>query len=385
MIKRIAYMLLIVLLLGGFAFAEGQKEEQQAEGEQAGKQLPEEITIGWSPPDVTGVFATATNYFEKAAKDAREAGINAKVVTQSPAAHTEFGKQVNILQDFISRDVDVIAVSPVEVEVIKPALRKANQEDIPIIVVNLLRPIEGVDVDSYIGFSNYGAAKISGYATLDYFGGPGVLNGGDQVDRTDNLNREFWEDLYSDVGPENFDPQGKIAILEGIAGGFFNRERMEGYHDVIDQYDGLEVVASLAADWNRQKAVDNTEDILQAHPDVDLIYGASNEMGIGARYAVESADKGDEVVIITNDGTPESLKMIRNDRILAETWHGFPEWGWFGTRFAVMLALGQDPPQEFDINPRLEYKGNADNFYPDVKLEPHPWEEIKQTYMESGG
>ena len=111
-----------------------------------------------------------------------------------------------------------------------------------------------------------------------------------------------------------------------------------------------------------------------------MIYAASNEMGIGATYAIEAAGLQDQIKVITNDGTPESVDMIRAGQILAETWHGFPEWGWYGTRFAVMAALGLEVPYQFDIRPRIIYEGNADLFYPNVALEPHPWEEIIEAY-----
>jgi ribose transport system substrate-binding protein len=366
--KSLVFVLLLMLLMGL--------------GSISAKELPDEIIIGWSPPDVTGVFATATNYFEKAAEDAREAGINVKIITQSPAAHTDFGSQVGIVEDFIARKVDCIVISPTEVEVVKPALKSAEAAGIPVIVVNLLDPIEGVNVTSYIGFSNVDAAAISGYALLDYLGGPGVLGTGEMVKNPpEYLDLPFWEELYKDVDPAELNLQGNVAILEGIAGGFFSRQRLLGFHSVIDAHEGIKVLTTLPADWNRQKGVQTTEDILQAHGSkLDVLWAASNEMGIGATYAIEAAGLADQIKVITNDGTPESVDMIREGRILAETWHGFPEWGWYGTRFAVMSALGLEVPYQFDIRPRLEYKGNADNFYPNVKLEPHPWDEIIEEY-----
>ena len=80
----------------------------------------EEIVIGWTPPDITGVFKTATDFFEAAAEDANANGFNVEVITQSPASHTDFSDQVAIIEDYIQREVDVIAISPIEVEVIKP-------------------------------------------------------------------------------------------------------------------------------------------------------------------------------------------------------------------------------------------------------------------------
>ncbi|TWA39432.1 substrate-binding family protein [Sinorhizobium medicae] len=101
-----------------------------------------DITIGWVPPDITGVFKTATNFFELAAQDANKNGFNVKILTKSPTSPTAFAEQVSIIEDMIQRKVDLIAVSPAEVATVKPALVRATQAGIPVVVVNLLEPID---------------------------------------------------------------------------------------------------------------------------------------------------------------------------------------------------------------------------------------------------
>ena len=353
-----------------------------------GAQEIPEIVIGWAPPDITGVFKTATDFFEKAAEDARNNGIPVTIITRSPASHTAFADQIAIVEDFIQRKVDAIAISPIEVEVVKPVLSQAKAAGIPIIVVNLLEPIEGVDVDCYIGFDNTVAGTISAYAVVDYFGGPGVLGEGEKVDVSPEayLDLEFWQSLYTPEVMESLKNQIKArgAIIEGVAGGFFSVARLKGFRSVTDQFPGIEIVTTLPADWNREKAIKITEDILSANPQgtLDFIWAASNEMGLGAMLTCERMER-DEVKIFTNDGTPESVERIKEGRIIAETWHGFPEWGWYGTKYAVMLALGLKDmvPQFVDIRPRTEWQGNADMFYPNPALEPINWEEIKTAYQ----
>jgi len=182
------------------------------------------ITIGWTPPDITGVFKTATDFFEMGAKDAAGHGIKVKVISQSPATHLSFADQVAIIEDYIQRKVDVIAISPIEVEVIKPVIAKANKAGIPVIVVNLLEPIEGVKVSSYIGFDNTDAGRISAYALLDYFGGPGVLGTGEKVSVSKDtyIDLAWWKNLYKNVNPKTANIKARVAIIEGIAGGFFS-------------------------------------------------------------------------------------------------------------------------------------------------------------------
>jgi ribose transport system substrate-binding protein len=355
------------------------------------KKEVEKITIGWTPPDITGVFKTATDYFEKSAEDAVANGIDVEVISQSPATHVAFADQVAIIEDYVQRNVDAIAISPIEVEVIKPAVKKANNKGIPVIIVNLLEPIPGVEVASYIGFDNTDAGRISAYALLDYFGGPGVLGKGEMItiEPGTYLDLAWWKNLYKDVNPGTANIKARVAIIEGIAGGFFSTARLNGFHEVVDPFPGIKVVGTLPADWNREKGIKAAEDFMTANPPgtLDAIWAASNEMGLGAMLACDAAgrlelagtgDVGDRyVAVFTNDVTPESADRVAEGKMIAETHHGFPEWGWYGTEFAVTLVMGGEVPYIFDIRPRTMYKDNARLFYPTPALEPIDWTTIK--------
>jgi ribose transport system substrate-binding protein len=362
------------------------------DGGDGGGRADEEIVIGWTPPDITGVFKTATDFFEQAADDANAEGFDVEVISRSPETHTAFADQLAIIEDFVSRDVDAIAISPADTEAVKPAIRQANDAGIPVIMVNLLEPQEDIEVASYIGFDNSEAASVSAYSILDFFGGPGVLGSGEKVDTSPEtkLDLAWWEDVYADADKDA--PEGSGAVIEGIAGTFFSDERLNGFHEVIDEYPNMAVLGEpIAADWNREKGVQAAEDFLSRYSpnEMNYMWAASNEMGLGAIQATEregvlddaggeNPPQSDKVAIFTNDVTPESTDAIRDGQLIAETHHGFPEWGWFGTEFAVKLACGQEVPETFDIQPRTVWQGNADQFYPEPALEPIDWEQIRQ-------
>jgi len=375
-VKTGIYTCVIMIIFGGMSLAAAA----------------DQITIGWTPPDITGVFKTATDYFEKGAKDAIANGIDVKVISQSPATHVAYADQVAIIEDYIQRKVDVIAISPIEVEVVKPAIKKAAKAGIPVIIVNLLEPIAGVKVASYIGFDNTDAGRISAYALLDYFGGPGVLGKGKKIDIAPGtyIDLAWWREQYKNVDPKTADIKARVAIIEGIAGGFFSTARLNGFHEVVDPFPGIKIVGTLPADWNREKGIRAAEDFLTRNPGgtLDAMWAASNEMGLGAMLACERAGRLDvvgqsagpgtgKVAIFTNDVTPESANRVREGKMVGETHHGFPEWGWYGTEFAVTLALGGKVPYIFDIRPRIMYQRNADLFYPNPALEPIKWDVIK--------
>jgi len=342
----------------------------------------QEIVIGWTPPDITGVFITATEAFEAGVEDAWFAGFNVRLITRSAPTHVAFADQVAIIEDYIAMGVDVIAISPIEVAAVTPAIRKANEAGIPVIFVNLLEPVAGVEAASYIGFDNEEAAMVTAYSVLDQLGGPGVLGTGEKVAIRPGefLDLAWWEALYADLTPEERAAiEGTGAIIEGIAGGFFSMARVRGFRRVVDEFPGIEIVATLATNWSRVEGRARAEDILKANPPgtLDFIWAASNELGIGAMLAVEAAGRQAEVPILSQGITAESATRIREGRIVAETTHGFRDWGWHGTEFAVRAALGLEVPPLYDIRPRTVFKGNVHEFHPHPALPPIDWDSIK--------
>lgn len=107
--------------------------------------------------------------------------------------------------------------------------------------------------------------------------------------------------------------KGKVVIIEGFAGHNPNQERLDGFHEIIDKYPGIEVVASQPADWDRAKGMNVMENIIQAHPEFDLVFACSDEMAIGAMKALEAAGK--KLPILSVDGNKEALIEIKKGRI----------------------------------------------------------------------
>ena len=350
---------------------------------------PIDITIGWAPPDVSGVFKTATNFFEASAKQASQNGFNVKVITTQAQSH-DIAQQANAIEDLIQQKVDVIATSPADVNAIRPALKHAAEAGIPVIVVNLLEPIKDVKVSSYIGFDNTVAGEVSAYAVADYFSGTGVLSGKTDVKPETYLDLDYWKNAAAKLTPDQKAAiKAKGVIIEGVAGNFYSVTRLKGFKEVIAQFPGIQIVGnSCAADWKRELGTTCAEDFLQANPDIDFIWAASNEMGLGAMLAARNAGRlettddgvktGDgKVAIFMNDVTPESVDRIAEGRVIGETTHGFADWGWYGGKVAVELACKLDTPATFDIRPRTVDKANARLFYPSPKLEEIDWKTIR--------
>lgn len=92
--------------------------------------------------------------------------------------------------------------------------------------------------------------------------------------------------------------------------------RSKGYHDVIDQYPDMKMVAQQSANWSQTEAFSKMESILQANPDIKGVIAGNDTMAMGAQAALEAAGRKD-VIITGFDGSNDVRDKIKSGAIKA--------------------------------------------------------------------
>lgn len=92
--------------------------------------------------------------------------------------------------------------------------------------------------------------------------------------------------------------------------------RSSGYHDVIDQYPDLVMVAQQSANWSQTEAFTKMESILQANPDIKGVIAGNDTMAMGALAALEAAGRS-EVIVVGFDGSNDVRDAIMAGKIHA--------------------------------------------------------------------
>ena len=77
------------------------------------------------------------------------------------------------------------------------------------------------------------------------------------------------------------------------------------------------MVAQQSADFDRGKAHDVMESLLQAHPDIDAVFCGNDAMAMGAYQALASAGKGQRVKVFGFDGADDVVRLIGEHKIQA--------------------------------------------------------------------
>ena len=92
--------------------------------------------------------------------------------------------------------------------------------------------------------------------------------------------------------------------------------RSKGYHDVIDEYKDLKMVARQSANWDQTEAYSKMETILQAHPDIKGVISGNDTMAMGAAAALLAAGRKD-VIVVGFDGSNDVRDSILKGQIKA--------------------------------------------------------------------
>ena len=92
--------------------------------------------------------------------------------------------------------------------------------------------------------------------------------------------------------------------------------RSKGYHDVLDQFTDLKLVAKQSANWSQTEAYSKMESMLQAHPEIKGVISGNDTMAMGASAALQAAHRGD-VIVVGFDGSNDVRDQIKADKIAA--------------------------------------------------------------------
>lgn len=111
--------------------------------------------------------------------------------------------------------------------------------------------------------------------------------------------------------------KGNYVELLGIVGDNNTWARSKGFHSVVDNYPGLKMVAQQSADFDRNKALEVMESILQAHPDIEAVFCGNDGMASGAYQALVSAGKADKIKVYGFDGAEDVITSIGENKIAA--------------------------------------------------------------------
>lgn len=116
---------------------------------------------------------------------------------------------------------------------------------------------------------------------------------------------------------KQMDQKGRYVEILGLVGDNNTWNRSNGFHSVVDEFPKLVMVAQQSADFDRNKAMDVMETIMQANPEIDAVFCGNDAMAMGAYQAVLAAGKANRIKVFGFDGSDDAIRAIADGKLAA--------------------------------------------------------------------
>jgi ribose transport system substrate-binding protein len=126
----------------------------------------------------------------------------------------------------------------------------------------------------------------------------------------DAVGQGYWnaKQLFKSFKTPN---KGKIIAIQGMLANNAAIGRFQGLQKALKENPGVQLLQWESAEWDTTKAYNATKALLAAHPDVDGVWSANDNMAMGAIQALKEAGLAGKVLVTGTDGNPEAFDAIK--------------------------------------------------------------------------
>ncbi|MFK7859350.1 MAG: substrate-binding domain-containing protein [Granulosicoccus sp.] len=272
----------------------------------------------------------AANYFiqiqESVEEHAKSLGI--EVITVN--ANNDSATQVSQVQDLLTQNIDAFIYIPAGAAAATVPTRLARAAGIP--VVNVDRNAEDPG-DTFIA----GEGIKSAYEVCSHL-----------IDLADG--------------------KGEMLMVHGQKGVTPEVNRTQGCMQAIDEHEGVSLVGQQWSErWSQDEGFAITQNLLQANPDVNIIFGQADGLAMGAAKAAAASGSSQKIFVGGYDGDTGALLALRDGVFDVTATQSTRTMGRLAVDSAISLAAGEDVPAEQIIDAVLTTQENVAQF-----IENHP-------------
>jgi ABC-type sugar transport system substrate-binding protein/inosine-uridine nucleoside N-ribohydrolase len=256
--------------------------------------------------------ALSNPFFTRMADGAREYAqkLNVDLAVVGIDKETDVEKQIALIEMQIVKRIGAIVIAPADSKAVVGALKKA--QDKGIIVINIDNPLDNEVMKEkgvtfpFVGSDNKQGAKMAGKYLVEKLGGT-----------------------------------GKVALLEGIPGVINAELRKAGFLEACKEAPGIEVVADRTANWHTEEAFAVFSNMLTAHPDINGVFAANDNMALGAVQAIKAKGLTGKIVVAGYDNLKAAQEAILDGSMLATIEQNPELMGGYGVELAKRALDGE--------------------------------------------
>ena len=280
----------------------------------------EKLQIAVIPKGTTHVFWQSIH--QGALKAGEEAG--AKIFWNGPDREGDREKQIQIVEDFITRKVSGIVLAPNDNKALVPVVEKVAAAGIPCVIID-----SSIETDKYISFvatDNYQGGVIAAKRMGEILGG-----------------------------------SGKVIMIKYAPGSASTTNRENGFSDTIaSDFPGITIVDSKYGLDTVETSLQATEDLLTKNTEIDGLFACNESTAVGALRALQSSGRVGKIKMIGFDAGILLIEALRNGDIDSLVVQNPYKMGYEGVKILLESLQGKEVPKRIDTGVKLISLENID-------------------------
>ena len=304
-------LFLIVFLFG---VTSACTEEQANEGDDA-------LQIAVIPK------GTSHQFWKSIHAGANKAGseLGVEIIWQGPQKEDDRQMQIQVVQNFISRNVDAIVLAPLDSRSLVKPVEAAIGRGIPVVVID--SGLDSGEISSFVATDNRAGGAMAADHLSELLGG-----------------------------------EGKVIVLRYQEGSASTTNREDGFLERINEVaPGIEIVVdNQYAGATIEKAFQVSQNLLNRFGDVDGIFCPNESTVIGMLRALQTAGKAGEIQLVGFDSSESLVEGMREGEIQGLVLQDPFFMGYQGVQTAVQVIQGESVEALQNTRVRLITPENID-------------------------
>ncbi|MEZ4828872.1 MAG: substrate-binding domain-containing protein [Bacteroidia bacterium] len=292
------------------------------------------LRIAVIPKGTTHIFWKSVHAGAKKA----EHDLGVEIIWQGPLKESDRQTQIQIVQNFISQNVDAMALAPLDSRSLVPVVKSAGKRNLPVVIFD-----SDLDSDDYVSF----------VATDNYKGGQ----------------------LCAELMAQRMNNKGKVILLRYLEGSASTTNREQGFLDRIAEVaPDIELISTNQyAGATIERSLQSSQNILNRFPEVEGIYCPNETSVQGMLRALQTAGKAGKVVLVGFDANETLIQGLKDGEVSGFALQDPFMMGYLGVETAVKAVRGEPIEKRVDTGVVIVTKENMDLpeiqklLYPDVE------------------
>ena len=239
-----------------------------------------------------------------AGAQAAAAEYNVELDISGPETEEDYETQNRMVAEAVDAGAEALVFSAIDYENNAAAIDAAAAAGVRIVAID--SNVDSAAVQTYIGTDNYAAGQMAAQAALDAVDGELT------------------------VGIVNYD----ISSANG-------QERERGARDLFEESGRAQVAARINTLAEAGRAQADTEELLRAHPDINVLLAFNEPTSVGAAAAVAAQELSDAVFLVGFDSNLATVEGLQNGSVDALIVQNPYAMGYLGVESAYRLLSGQ--------------------------------------------